>query len=262
MENVSLIKEDRLILKDIHWKVHENEHWAILGLNGSGKTSLLNIVSGYQYPTRGEASVLGHTFGKTNLPELRKQIGFVSSFLDHFHQTLALETVEDIVVSGKFATIGLYDEMTEEDRKQAEQLLASFRMDHLKQKNYATLSQGEKRKVLIARALMAKPSLLILDEPSVGLDLFTREELLSSIKDIIKHKQCHVLYVTHYIEEIIEEITHVLLLKDGKIVASGKKEDVLTDECLSEAFQLKLKVHWEHSRPWVSIYTKEALPNT
>ncbi|RAK17174.1 iron complex transport system ATP-binding protein [Anoxybacillus vitaminiphilus] len=255
MKNVSFIRGNQVILKDISWEVKGKEQWVILGLNGSGKTSILNIVTGYQYPTKGEVSVLGHTFGKTNLPELRKQIGFVSSSLDdRFNQTLRLETVEDIVISGKFASIGLYENVTNEDREQAEQLMTFLRIDYLKGKTYDTLSQGEKRKVLIGRALMAKPQLLILDEPSIGLDILAREDMLSLMKEIITHQQCHVLYVTHYIEEIIEEMTHVLLLKEGQIVAAGQKEKVLTDECLSETFQLAMKVHWENNRPWASIH--------
>jgi iron complex transport system ATP-binding protein len=254
MKNVSLNKENRTILTEINWEVKEKEHWVILGLNGSGKTSILNIVTGYEYPTKGEVSVLGHKFGKTNLPELRKQIGFVSSSLDRFSQTLRSETVEDIVISGKFAMIGLYENVTDEDREQAKQLMTSFRIDHLKGKTYDTLSEGEKRKVLIGRALMAKPKLLILDEPSVGLDILAREDILSLTKEIITHQQCHVLYVTHYIEEIIEEMTHVLLLKEGQVVAAGQKEEVLTDELLSETYRLTMKVRWENNRPWVSIH--------
>ncbi|ANB61010.1 ABC transporter ATP-binding protein [Anoxybacteroides amylolyticum] len=253
MENVSFIREDRVILDRIHWKVQENEQWVILGLNGSGKTSLLNIVLGYEYPSKGEVSVLGHRFGKTNLPELRKHIGFVSSTFERFQPTLESETVEEVVVSGKFASIGLYEPVTDEDQEQAEQWMDLFRIGHLKGKAYRTLSQGEKRKVLLARALMAKPKLLILDEPTVGLDMLTREELLALIKDVIATKICHVLYVTHYVEEIIEEMTHVLLLKDGKIVAAGPKEKLLTDDYLSETFQMVLHVRWEHNRPWISI---------
>ncbi|EID44419.1 ABC transporter ATP-binding protein [Parageobacillus thermoglucosidasius] len=254
MKSVSLLRGNREILQDINWEVREKEQWVILGLNGSGKTSILNIVTGYQYPTKGEVSVLGQKFGQTNLPELRKQIGFVSSSLDGFYQTLRSETAEDIVISGKFASIGLYENVTYEDREQAEQLMTFLRIDHLKGKTYDTLSQGERRKVLIGRALMAKPELLILDEPSIGLDLLAREDILSLMKEIIIHQRCHVLYVTHYIEEIIEEMTHVLLLKEGQIVAAGRKEAVLTDELLSETFQLPIKVHWENNRPWVSIH--------
>ncbi|AEH47860.1 ABC transporter ATP-binding protein [Parageobacillus thermoglucosidasius] len=254
MKSVSLLRGNREILQDINWEVREKEQWVILGLNGSGKTSILNIVTGYQYPTKGEVFVLGQKFGQTNLPELRKQIGFVSSSLDGFYQTLRSETAEDIVISGKFASIGLYENVTYEDREQAEQLMTFLRIDHLKGKTYDTLSQGERRKVLIGRALMAKPELLILDEPSIGLDLLAREDILSLMKEIIIHQRCHVLYVTHYIEEIIEEMTHVLLLKEGQIVAAGRKEAVLTDELLSETFQLPIKVHWENNRPWVSIH--------
>ncbi|MEC5186561.1 iron complex transport system ATP-binding protein [Geobacillus thermodenitrificans] len=252
MNDVSWVRGERTILHGANWEVKEGEQWAILGLNGSGKTSLLNIVTGYQYPTRGEVEVLGYRFGQVSLPELRRQIGFVSSSLDQFHETLQAETVEDIIVSGKFATIGLYDAVTDDDRSMAESFIESFRLEALKGKRYATLSQGEKRKTLIARALMANPKLLILDEPTVGLDLLAREEMLSLIEQIIA-RPCHVLYVTHYIEEIVESITHVLLLQDGRIAAAGRKEDVLTDERLSEAFRLHIRVHWENGRPWVSV---------
>lgn len=258
MKNVSLLKQNRVILQNINWEMNEKEQWVILGLNGSGKTSLLNIVTGYQFPSKGDVSVLGNLFGKTNLPELRKQIGFVSSSLDRFNQTLRFETVEDIIISGKFASIGIYEQVTSDDRKKAKQILSLLRINHLEGEVYDTLSQGEKRKVLLGRALMANPQLLILDEPTLGLDLLTREELLSSIKNII-NQQCHVLFVTHYIEEIIPEITHILLLKDGKIVAKGRKEEILTDKNLSKTFQLPLKVHWQNERPFVSIQSHHAL---
>lgn len=252
MRDVSWARGERTILRDINWEVKEGEQWAILGLNGSGKTSLLNIVTGYQYPTRGEVEVLGYRFGQASLPEMRRHIGFVSSALDQFHDTLQTETVEDVIVSGKFATIGLYDAVTREDRDQTEALMESFRLQAVKGKRYATLSQGEKRKTLIARALMANPKLLILDEPTVGLDLLAREEVLSLIEQVVS-RPCHVLYVTHYIEEIVGSITHVLLLQDGRIAAAGRKEDVLTDERLSAAFRLHMRVHWENGRPWASV---------
>ncbi|WPZ19948.1 ABC transporter ATP-binding protein [Geobacillus subterraneus] len=253
MRNVSWMRGTRTILHGVNWEVKEGEQWAILGLNGSGKTSLLNIVTGYQYPTRGEVEVLGYRFGQASLPELRRHIGFVSSsLLDQFHDTLQTETVEDVILSGKFATIGLYDAVTDDDWARAESFIESFRLEAIKGKRYATLSQGEKRKTLIARALMTNPKLLILDEPTVGLDLLAREEILALIGQIVT-QPCHLLYVTHYIEEIVDSITHVLLLQDGRILAAGQKEEVLTDERLSEAFRLPIRVHWEDGRPWVSV---------
>jgi len=128
MNDVSWVRGERTILHGVNWEVKEGEQWAILGLNGSGKTSLLNIVTGYQYPTRGEVEVLGYRFGQVSLPELRRQIGFVSSSLDQFHETLQAEAVEDIIVSGKFATIGLYDAVTDDDRSMAESFIESFRL--------------------------------------------------------------------------------------------------------------------------------------
>ncbi|MEB3751561.1 ABC transporter ATP-binding protein [Geobacillus icigianus] len=253
MRNVSWMRGTRAILHEIDWEVKEGEQWAILGLNGSGKTSLLNIVTGYQYPTRGEVEVLGYRFGQASLPELRRHIGFVSSsLLDQFHDTLQTETVENVILSGTFATIGLYDAVTDHERAKAASFMEAFRLQAVRGKPYGTLSQGEKRKALIARALMANPKLLILDEPTVGLDLLAREDILSLMTQITA-RSCHVLYVTHYIEEIVESITHVLLLQDGRIAAAGRKEDVLTNERLSEAFRLPIRVHWEHGRPWVSL---------
>src|SRR5699024_7742805 len=164
-KNVSWRRKEQEILSDISWKVKKNEHWCILGLNGSGKTSLLNIITGYNFPTTGDVSVLGNQFGKTNLPELRKRIGYVSSSLEKFAHILERETVEEVVVSGKFDFFSLYEEVSNEDWEKAELLLSTLRLAYLGGKVFNTLSQGEKRRVLIARALMSNPQNLIFDEP-------------------------------------------------------------------------------------------------
>lgn len=252
-KDVTWRREGQEILKGINWDMHNNEHWAILGLNGSGKTSILNIITGYHFPTTGQVSVIGREFGKTSLPELRKEIGYVSSSIDRFSHLLQNETVEEIIVSGKFASFGLYEEVQEADWDRADSLLSSFRIDHLKGKSYQFLSQGEKRKVIIARALMNDPKILILDEPCSGLDILSREELLLLTETIIANN-CHLIYVTHHIEEIVSAITHVLLLRDGKIVAAGLKEEVIQDELLTETFRVPVKVHWEENRAWLSIH--------
>ncbi|MCJ7840722.1 ATP-binding cassette domain-containing protein [Lederbergia sp. NSJ-179] len=251
-QDVSWRREGRKILNQIDWEIKEGEHWAVLGLNGSGKTSLLNILTAYQFPTTGKVNVLGFEFGNSYLPNLRNELGIVSSSFERFSETLDFETIEEIVVSGEFATIGLYQEVPQAAWEKADALISKFRLDYLKGKEYRHFSQGEKRRVLIARALMNDPKMLILDEPCSGLDILSREEILQLIKEITQH-QCHLIYVTHHIEELTEEVTHVLLLREGEIVGAGPKRDVLTEERLSETFKLDVNVHWENGRPWLSV---------
>ncbi|TXL65688.1 ABC transporter ATP-binding protein [Cerasibacillus terrae] len=259
-KDVSWKRSGQDILSHIDWELKKDEHWAILGLNGSGKTSLLNIVAGYHFPSTGKVTVLGNEFGKANLPELRKDIGFVSSSLERFTHILENQTVEEIVVSGKFASFGLYDKVYEKDWSKADNLLSSLRLDYLRGKKYILLSQGERKRILIARALMSNPSILILDEPCTGLDLLSREEVLHVMNEIAKYN-CHLLYVTHHIEEITDIISHVLLIRDGKIVASGPKQEVLTDELLSETYKMPVKIRWEENRPWITIKNNIRMAN-
>ncbi|WP_062105951.1 ABC transporter ATP-binding protein [Bacillus niameyensis] len=258
LKDVKWLREGRPILSEINWEMKEGEQWAILGLNGSGKTSLLNTISGYQFPTRGEVSVLGYEFGNSYIPDLRNELGIFSSSLEKFSETLDFETIEEIVVSGKFASFGLYQEVPESAWEKADELIAKFRLDYLKGKEYRFFSHGEKRRVLIARALMNNPKLLILDEPCSGLDILSREEILMLMKDITQN-QCHLIYVTHHIEELTEDITHVMLLHKGKIVGAGPKRDILKDELLTKTFELPVRIHWEEGRPWLSVQKHEAL---
>ncbi|GAB3059710.1 ABC transporter ATP-binding protein [Salinicoccus sesuvii] len=252
LDNVLWKRDGEEILKGINWEVNSGEHWAILGLNGSGKTSLLNIVTGYNYPTSGKVSVLGTEFGKASLPEMRRKIGFVSNALGKFQQTMSRETAKNIVLSGKFASFGIYEEITSEDERQAGNILKELRIEYISDKRYAVLSQGEQRRVLLGRALMSTPELLILDEPCAGLDVLAREDVLSVTESVAQDK-LPLLYVTHHIEEITDVITHVLLIRDGTIVAKGRKQTVLTSEILSKAYKIPVKLHWESGRPWMSV---------
>ncbi|GIO22896.1 ABC transporter ATP-binding protein [Oceanobacillus sp. J11TS1] len=249
--NVTWRRNNQEILSEINWQIKEGEHWAILGLNGSGKTSLLNIITGYNYPTSGKMIVLDQLFGRTDIPELRKSIGYVSSALDRFQETIQLEPVENIIASGKFASFGIYEEVSESDWQLVDKILSDLRLEYLRGKKYSVLSQGERRRVLIGRALMSRPEILILDEPCSGLDILSREEVLELMEDL--RKDTHLLYVTHHIEEITEAISHVALVRDGKLVATGKKEEVLTDNLLSETFKIPVQVHWDEGRPWLTI---------
>lgn len=252
LENVLWKRDGEEILKDVNWEVNPGEHWALLGLNGSGKTSILNIVTGYNYPTSGSVTVLGTEFGKASLPEMRKKIGFVSNALGRFQQTMNRETVENIILSGKFASFGIYDEITSEDEERAANILKELRLEYISDKRYAVLSQGEQRRVLLGRALMSAPELLILDEPCAGLDVLAREDVLSMTESVARD-ELPLLYVTHHIEEITDAITHVLLIRDGEIIAKGPKQTVLTTENLSEAYKIPVKLHWEAERPWLSV---------
>jgi iron complex transport system ATP-binding protein len=250
--HVNWTRNGKDILSDINWTINPGEHWGILGLNGSGKTSLLNIITGYHFPSSGEVTVLGNRFGETNLPELRKKIGFVSSSLGRFSHILEHESIEEIIVSGKFASFGLYEEVQQEDWKKADSLIGQFGLRHLQGKPYSLLSEGERRKVLIARAVMNDPEILILDEPCSGLDILSREQVLSLTQEIMGQDRL-VLYVTHHIEELVKGITHVLLLHQGKVLAAGPKKEVITEAILSEAFEIPIHVRWEEERPWLSI---------
>ncbi|CEA02584.1 putative ABC transporter ATP-binding protein YlmA [Jeotgalicoccus saudimassiliensis] len=252
LSNIIWRRNGDTILDNISFEVNPGEQWAVLGLNGAGKTSLLDIIMGYNYPTAGSASVIGTEFGRASLPEMRKRIGYVSSSLDKFHETLNRETGLNIILSGKFSSFGIYRDIDEETKKHAEQLLNDLNLNHLADRTYNTFSQGERRRILIGRALMGQPELLILDEPCSGLDIRAREDVLKIVNRIPEEER-HLLYVTHHIEELTGAITHVLLIKDGRIVAAGPKGEVLTGSLLSDTYKTPVKVYFENERPWLVI---------
>jgi iron complex transport system ATP-binding protein len=252
VKNLIWQRDETTILRDINWQVKEGEHWCIVGLNGSGKTSLLQMISGYMWPTRGEIRVLGHRYGEVDLRELRKSIGWVSSALMakiHDH-----ETAFRLVLSGREASIGLYSTPAAEDMDKAAELLRTFGCEALRDRPFRALSQGEKQKILIARALMASPRLLILDEPCTGLDLLSREQLLAMVEKIAAQPDAPtLLYVTHHIEEILPCFTHTLLLKKGEVAAAGENQAILTAEQLTRFFGVPVNIHRSRGRLWVSI---------
>jgi iron complex transport system ATP-binding protein len=236
MQGVCWKHGNNFLLKDVNWKVGLNEHWALLGLNGSGKTTLLNMINGYIWPTQGSVSVLGHQFGDVDLRELRQSIGWVSSSLQE--KLYVSEKTQFIVISGKYATIGLYERTSEEDLSRAETLMRTLGCGHLWNREFRTCSQGEKQKVLIARALMADPNILILDEPCNGLDLFSREKLLDSIHELTLQEQTPTLiYVTHLTEEILPVFSHTLLLRQGMVVRTAETKQIMDEATLSDFFE-------------------------
>ncbi|CAH0120823.1 ABC transporter ATP-binding protein [Paenibacillus sp. CECT 9249] len=245
-------REHKSILKNVNWTIRKGEHWALLGLNGSGKTTLLNMITGYIWPTKGEISVLGHQYGTVDLREMRKRIGWVSSsFQERIHPN---EKTQHLVISGLHASVGLFEQPTEDHMQKAVSLMETLGCAHLLDRPYQTCSQGEKQKLLIARALMASPDLLILDEAGNGLDFLSRESLLQSIASLVNQKDAPtLLYVTHHVEEILPEFTHSLLLRKGTVFASGKTEEILTSEQLSALFETPVQVSWKNNRAWLSL---------
>ncbi|WP_063565904.1 ABC transporter ATP-binding protein [Paenibacillus sp. O199] len=243
------------LLNDVSWRVNEGEHWALLGLNGSGKTTLLNMITGYLWPTEGTISVLGHRYGDVDLRELRKSIGWVSSSLQE--KLYGTDRTQYVVISGKHATIGLYDKLSDEDLDQARELMHMLGCQHLWDREYRTCSQGEKQKLLIARALMANPRVLILDEPCNGLDLFSRERLLESISELTQKPDTpSLIYVTHHTEEILPVFSHSLLLRRGEIVNSGLTSELMNKDVLSNFFESPVDVDRHGERVYVRASDK------
>ncbi|MHB1394932.1 MAG: ABC transporter ATP-binding protein [Clostridia bacterium] len=246
-KQISVIRDKKYILKEINWSIKAGEHWAVLGLNGSGKTTLLDLINGYIFPSKGEIQVLGNTFGKYDWRELRKSIGWVSSALQE--RLYANETAENIVISGKFASIGLFEQPNQEDRDFARSLLERLDGLELSGRAYQTLSQGEKQRILIARGLMSSPRLLILDEPCTGLDIFAKEKLLSMIEKLSCEPDAPtMIYVTHLTEEILPAFSHTLLLRRGQVHSSGKTASVLTKENLCDFFEAPVRCEKQGNR--------------
>lgn len=251
LHNVSVRRLDQLLLDRIDLATNLGEHWALLGANGAGKTTLLQVIMGMLWPTGGDVDVLGHRLGEYDVRELRKEIGFVSNRMDGYLEQ-SVRAV-DIVAAGKYATNGMYATITREDEVRAQTLLQGLAAETIALRAYALLSQGERQKVLIARALMANPKLLIIDEPCTGLDFPSREHVLMALEDLAQATTLQLLYVTHYPDEIFPAITHVAILKQGKLLAAGEKKAVLTDDILSDAYGLPVELHWQDERPTVRV---------
>lgn len=241
LTNVSLERQNKKLLNNVTWQVNKGEHWAILGLNGSGKTSLLKLITAEYWTSQGNVEVLGNQFGGTDISNMRTKIGIVGSFIAERLSPHML--AEKIVLTGKYKSSILYTEYGEKELEEARQMLISIGGEHLLGRIYASLSQGEKQLLLIARSLMESPEILILDEATSGLDLFAREKLLTQIEQITSLPNAPtIIYVTHHAEEITRSFTHVLLLKKGNIIAKGPKNEVLTEKILSDFYDQPVSI--------------------
>lgn len=235
VRNVRVTRGTTRILRGIDWTVGAGQHWALLGPNGSGKTSLLRVLMGYLAPTDGEIRVLGRTYGRTDWRDLRLSVGIVTSA---FASSIpGAETALETVISGRFAQFDLWARVTPTHKREARRLLAWAGIRHLATRPWEFLSQGERQRVLIARALMNRPRLLLLDEPCAGLDPVARERLLAFIGRLGRRRSGPALVlVTHHVEEILPEFAKVLLLRNGSVVAAGATRHTLNSSALSRTF--------------------------
>jgi iron complex transport system ATP-binding protein len=249
LSNVRITRGRTHILRGVDWRVAHGEHWVVLGANGSGKTTLLKALTGYMPPTSGEISLLGERYGESDWRELRLHVGVVmSAFVAAIPPA---EPALDTVVSGKYAQLDLWHAGTRADRRAALRLLRAVGLGYLAAREWAYLSQGERQRVLIARALMARPRLLILDEPCAGLDPVAREKFLRFVNQLAKRTRSFdrlragapaLVLVTHHVEEIMPAFTHAVLIRGGRVLACGPRARVLTSANLSATFRAPLRL--------------------
>ncbi len=258
VSNLRIVRDGTVILDGVDWRVERGQNWVILGANGSGKTSLLSALTGYLMPSAGEISLLGKNYGEADWRELRKHIGIVSSSV---RQMMAdAEPALETVVSGKYAMIDYWGRVTRADKAAAAKLLNQIECAHLAERPWQVLSQGERQRVLIGRALMAKPRVLILDEPCAGLDPAAREHFLQFLQRLGTQKYSPTLVlVTHHVEEIMPVFSHALILKAGWLLAAGEKRTVLTAGILSRTFDAKVKLQSKAGRYAMSVSPKRGV---
>lgn len=258
VDGLRIERDGTVILDDLNWRVQRGEHWVILGANGSGKTSLLSALTGYLMPTAGEISLLGETYGQSDWRELRKKVGLVSSSV---RQLMADgEPALETVASGKYAMIDFWGRVTRAEKAAASRLLRSVECEYLAERAWGVLSQGERQRVLVARALMARPRVLILDEPCAGLDPAAREHFLQFLQRLGARKNSPTLVlVTHHVEEIMPVFSSVLILKAGRVLAAGKKPDVLHSKNLSRAFGTPMRLLRKGNRYALKVTAKSGV---
>jgi iron complex transport system ATP-binding protein len=242
LAGVGVVRTGAHLLRDLSWRVELDERWVVLGPNGAGKTTLLNLAGGRLHPTTGTVRVLGERIGRTDMAELRTRIGLTTAGLAE--RIPGDEQVRDVVLTAAWSVVGRWRESYDAvDEARARALLDQFGVAGLADRRYGTLSEGERKRVQIARALMTDPELLLLDEPAAGLDLGGREDLVSRLAALAHDPDAPALVlITHHVEEIPPGFTHALLLREGGIVAQGLVDDTITGENLSQTFGVALTV--------------------
>ena len=248
MAGVGVRRGTNDLLAGLDWTVELDERWVVLGPNGAGKTTLLRLAAAELHPTTGEVDLLGERIGRVNIFDLRPRIGFTSAAIAQ--RVPGDELVKDVVVSAGYAVLGRWrEEYDTLDTARATELLDAMGIGHLAERTFGTLSEGERKRALIARSLMTDPEMLLLDEPAAGLDLGGREDLVARLSDLAMDPDAPALVlVTHHVEEIPPGFTHALLLREGRIVASGPLEHVMTEEIVSATFGMPLQLRHDDDR--------------
>lgn len=248
LADVTVKRGQATLLDNVSWTVEEDERWVVLGPNGAGKTTLLQVCAAQIHPTSGLVGILGELLGAVDVFELRPRIGLTSAALaDRIPRQ---ERVRDVVVSASYGVVGRWREHYDElDHERAEELLVEVGAGELLDRTFGTLSEGERKRVQIARALMSDPELLLLDEPAAGLDLGGREDLVSTLSVLAMDEMSPAtVLVSHHVEEIPPGFTHALLLRKGAVVAAGPVEEVLTEDVISTTFGMPLRLTHEDGR--------------
>lgn len=246
--DVVVRRNARNIVDHVDWTVTDDQRWVVLGPNGAGKTTILQLAATLLHPTSGEVTILDERLGRTDVFELRPRIGFASSAMAR--RMPPEETVLDVVLTAAFSVLGRWNEEYETiDERRARRVLGEWKLDHLADRTFGTLSDGEQKRVQIARAVMTDPELLLLDEPTANLDLGAREEMLGLLGGYAQAPTTPAMVmVTHHVEEIPVGFTHVLLLRDGAVVAAGPVEETLTAQNLSDTFGMPIALSVEDGR--------------
>jgi len=253
LRNVGLRRGEKWILRGIDWTIPAGGCVGLLGPNGSGKSTLARILGCYLWPTEGECSILGEPFGRANLPELRKRIRMVQPAGPY--EVDSTLTARQVVLTGFFATLGFYDSPTPAMQATAERLLAMVGLDHVADHVYATLSSGERMRNLLARALVSEPSLLLLDEPTSGMDILGREQVLATIESLTRSAAgITIVLITHHVEELPPATSRVLLLSEGRVAAEGSPADVLRSEILSKVYRCPVEVSSTAGRYYLQVH--------
>ena len=257
VRNITLSRGDTLALCEFSWSVQRGEHWAVLGPNGSGKSTLVQVLQGWLWPQEGTVSVLGRDFGSDDVSELRRHVAWVGNEVEP--EFPANQTVADLAASGAVGTLGIqFDIPNAKQKSTVQKALRLLGLTQLAKRPFRQLSQGQRRLAVIARALIMRPDLLLLDEPTSGLDPVAREHFLERVASLLRPDsksgfQPGVIYITHHLEEILPGFTHVLLLREGRVVAAGPREQVLTPALLEKTFAARFTISSRDGRQWTQL---------